>query len=135
MVNNRFVLYQVKREIKRVGTQFVFMRPTKNEFGEYSDPDDVVTVTGLYHEHAPHMSDTYRILTGQNPANTRTEKMPQILITYEDFVKYDDVRIKVGDFVINNGRKLVVTGVFNVQEWNMLVDISLEEVDDGSHTG
>jgi hypothetical protein len=61
--------------------------------------------------------------------------MPQILITYEDFVKYDDVRIKVGDFVINNGRKLVVTGVFNVQEWNMLVDISLEEVDDGSHTG
>ena len=135
MVNNRFVLYQVKREIKRYGTQWVFMRPTKNEFGEPDDPEDVVTVTGLYHEHAPHMSDTYRILISQTPANYRTEKMPQLLITYEDFVKYDGVRIKNGDFVINNGRKLVVTGVFNVQEWNMFIDISLEEVDDGKSTG
>ena len=43
--------------------------------------------------------------------------------------------VKVGDEVDLNGRKCRVTGVLNVQEWNLLMDISFEEVDDGGNTG
>ena len=45
---------------------------------------------------------------------------------------YDDVTsltLQVGDFLEINGRKFKVTGVTNVQEWNIISDISLEVVD------
>lgn len=141
MVNNRFVLYQVKREIKRNGTEMTFMRGVKNEYGEPGEPIVLCTYKGMYHEHAAHMLDTYRLLTGDTNALRRTEKTPQLIVPYEDFYfkkseqpeEYDSVR--VGDYVMFNGRMLKVTGILNVQEWNLLMDISFEEVDEGESTG
>lgn len=141
MINNRFVLYQIKREIKRNGTKMKFFRKTINEFGETGELQFFCEYLGLYHEHAPHMTDTYRILTGQQNATTRTEKYPQLLVPYEDFYfkenQDDEVfkSVELGDIVFWNKRKLKVTGILNVQEWNMMMDISLEEVDTGGTTG
>lgn len=141
MINNNFVLYQVKREIKRNGTKMKFYRLNNNKFGEPTELEFFHEFTGLYHEHAPHMLDTYRILTGQTEGNIRTEKMPQLLVPYEDFYfkNYNDEKefqgVEFGDIVYFNGRKLKVTGVLNVQEWNLLMDISFEEVDKFGNTG
>ncbi len=139
MINNRFVLYQVKREIKRNPTKMKFYRRELNEFGEPNDePTFLCEYTGLYHEHNPHMLDSYKILTGQVLGTYTGDKYPQIMVPYEDFwIKDGDKTIGVqkGDEVNWNGRLLRVTGVSNVQEWNLLYDISFEEVDDGTVTG
>lgn len=87
------------------------------------------------------MLDTFRVLTGQTAASYRTEKTPQLLVPYEDFYFKNESgedefqQVKVGDTVNWNGRLLRVTGVLNVQEWNLLMDISFEEVDNGGNTG
>jgi len=141
MVNNRFVLYQVKREIRRSGVKMKFFRQEKNKFGEPGEPVFFHEFKGMYHEHAPHMLDTFRVLTGQTAASYRTEKTPQLLVPYEDFYFKNESgedefqQVKVGDTVNWNGRLLRVTGVLNVQEWNLLMDISFEEVDNGGNTG
>lgn len=139
MINNKFVLYQVKREIKRNPTKMKFYRRELNEFGEPNDePTFLCEYIGLYHEHNPHMLDSYKILTGQTLGTYTGDKYPQIMVPYEDFwIKDGDKTIGVqkGDEVNWNGRLLRVTGVSNVQEWNLLYDISFEEVDDGTVTG
>ena len=142
MVNNRFVLYQIKREIRRNPTKFQFFRRELNKFGEPTGEIEVLReYTGLYHEHAPHMLDTYRILTNQTNGDTRTEKTPQLIVPYEDFYFKNNSgetewrEVKVNDEILLNGRLCRVTGVLNVQEWNLLMDISFEEVDEGGNTG
>ena len=120
-----------------------FYRLKKNEFGEPCEPELFCTYNGLYHEHAAHMLDTFRYLTTDVPNRYRTEKTPQLIVPYEDFYfKKDNVSdtdeyvgVEIGDEVNFNGRLLRVTGVVNVQEWNMLMDISFEEVDTGGNTG
>lgn len=140
MVNKNFVLYQVKREIKRNGTEMEFYRRKKNEYGEPSEPILLCKYKGFYHEHAAHMLDTYRVLTTDTPNRYRTEKSPQLIVPYEDFYfKNEDtgeiIGVEMGDEVNFNGRTLRVTGVLNIQEWNLLMDISFEEVDTGGNTG
>lgn len=149
MINNKFVLYQVKREIKRNGTKIDFYRRELNKFGEPNkEPTFYCSLTGLYHEHNPHMLDSYKILTGQTLGAYTGDKYPQLMVPYEDFWIEETVvdeetgeekiikkNIQKGDEVNFNGRMLRVTGVSNVQEWNLLYDISFEEVDDGTATG
>lgn len=149
MINNRFVLYQVKREIKRNGTTMEFLRRELNEFGEPSEPPvPYCKLKGLYHEHNPHMLDSYKILTGQTLGVYTGDKFPQLMVPYEDFWIEEKVideqtgeetivkkNVEKGDEVNWNGRLLRVTGISNVQEWNLLYDISFEEVDDATITG
>lgn len=149
MINNKFVLYQVKREIKRNGTTMEFYRREINKFGEPTgEPVFYCKLTGFYHEHNPHMLDSYKILTGQTLGAYTGDKFPQLMVPYEDFWIKETIvdeetgeetivnkHIEKGDEVNWNGRTLRVTGVSNVQEWNLLYDISFEEVDDGTVTG
>lgn len=139
MVNRKFEVYKVKREIKQHGISFVFWRFPINEFGETDmsqGANYLCTIRGMYHEFTAHMTDTVVILTGTETAITRTKKTPQCLCEYDKVVFENDNgesdSIKIGDYVYYNNRVMKVTGLQNIMEWNMLVDISFEEVDDGS---
>lgn len=84
-VNNKFVLYQVKREIRRNGTELKFFRQEKNEYDEpIAEVNEVAVIKGLYYAHAPHILDAYIILTGAQAASTRTKKFPVLLCAWED---------------------------------------------------
>lgn len=90
-VNNKFVLYQVKREIRRNGAEFKFIRAEKNEYGEPTDETtEVATIKGLYYAHAPHILDAYIILTGAQAASTRTKKFPVLLCPWEDLFESEE---------------------------------------------
>lgn len=139
MVNRKFELYKIKREIKRNGIPFVYWRFPKNQFGEVDkekEPIYLCTIKGMYHEFTAHMTDTFIILSGTETATTRTKKTPQSLCEYDDvlFTNKDGESdsIKIGDYVYYNYRVMRVTGLQNIMEWNTLVDISFEEVDDGT---
>ena len=139
MINPKFELYKIKREIKRNGISFVYWRFPKNQFGENDleqEPIYLCTVKGMYHEFTPHMVDTYVVLTGTESVTTRTKKTPQSLCEYDDVLfvndKGEDDSIKVGDYVYYNYRVMKVSGLQNIMEWNVLVDVSFGEVDDGT---
>lgn len=147
-LNNCFELYKIRREIRRNGTEFVFYREGKNDYGEPTEPEVTGSIKGFYYEHSPHILDAYVILTGEANASYRTKKMPVLLCPWEDLFKEEEVLddegqvietkkvciVQPGDYVMMNGYEIHVTGVRNVMEWNLVCHISFEEVDYGSQS-
>lgn len=124
MVNKTFEVYKIKRELKRSGADYEFMRPGTNDFGEPTGEDENVgTLRGLYHERNEHIA-----VTMSDTTQVRTKKVPSILCLYEDAIS---LALAIGDKVKLNGKTMKVTGVVNIQEWNLIADVSLEVVDSG----
>ena len=122
MINKQFEAYKVNREIKRSGIEYEFKRPGANDFGEpVGEPIVVGTVRGLSHE----QNSDIQVTTGDT-TQVRTKKIPMILCLYEDAAS---LVLQVGDELKINNKTLKVTGVANIQEWNIIADISLEVVD------
>lgn len=124
MLNTKFEAYKIKRELKRSGTNYEFKRKKKNEFGEPLEEVDVVgTILGLYHE----QNSAIQVSTGDT-TQVRSKKIPMILCLYEDTAS---LVLQVGDIVKINAKTFKVTGITNIQEWNIISDVSLEVIDDG----
>lgn len=124
MINTKFEAYKIKREIKKSGKKFDIKRREANNFGEpIGSIKFVGSFTGLYHEQNSNIS----ITTGET-TQTRNKKIPSILCLFDN-LKYFNA--KVGDYIEYNSKIFIITGMVNVQEWNIISDISLEVVDDG----
>lgn len=124
MINTRFEAYKIKRELKRSGIDYEFKRIEKDSFGEpKGEPQIIGNIRGLYHE----QSGSIQITTGDT-TQTRTKKVPMILCLYDDAAF---LFLQVGDIVKINAKTFKVTGVTNIQEWNLISDISLEVIDSG----
>lgn len=122
MINTQFEAYKIKRELKRSGIDYEFKRYGVNDFGEpVGEPTVVGTIRGLYHE----QNSSVQVTTGDT-TQVRTKKIPMILCLYEDAAS---LVLQVGDELKINSKTLKVTGVVNIQEWNIIADISLEVVD------
>lgn len=122
MINTQFEAYKIKRELKRSGINYEFKRYNVNDFGEpIGEPIVIGTIRGLYHE----KNSSIQITTGDT-TQVRTKKIPMILCLYEDTAS---LVLQVGDELKINNKTLKVTGVVNIQEWNIISDISLEVVD------
>ena len=122
MINTKFEAYKIRRELKKVGTQYEFERPELNEFKEPTDKRLFAgKITGLYHEQNGYI----RVTTGE-AAQFRSKKIPTILCLYEDAKS-----LKINDETKINSKTYRVTGVLNIQEWNLIADVSLEVIDDG----
>lgn len=121
MVNKTFEAYKIRREIKRSGSSFTFKRPVLNEFGEPTGEEiEVGTLKGIYHEE----NSNVQVTTGET-TQIRTKKLPMILCIYEDALS---LNLKLGDKLYLNGRTLKAISLVNIQEWNIIGDLSLEEV-------
>ena len=122
MINTQFEAYKIKRELKRSDIDYEFKRSDVNDFGEpVGEPTVVGTIRGLYHE----QNSSVQVTTGDT-TQVRTKKIPMILCLYEDAAS---LVLQVGDELKINNKTLKVTGVVNIQEWNIIADISLEVVD------
>lgn len=120
MVNTKFEAYKLRRELKRIGKEYEFKRAVLNKFKEPTNESvSAGKLIGLYHE----QNSSVSVTTGET-TQTRTKKVPMILCLYEDAKT-----LKLGDIVEINSKKLKVTGVVNIQEWNIIADISLEVID------
>lgn len=124
MINKKFEAYKIKRELKRSGIDYEFKRIGKNDFGEpVGELESIGVLKGLYHE----QNGSVQITTGDT-TQVRTKKIPMILCLYEDAAL---LALEVGNIVVINTKTFKVTGVVNIQEWNIISDISLEVVDNG----
>lgn len=121
MINKQFEAYKIRREIRRSGETYTFMRPSLNEFDEPSgDETEVGSLRGLYHE----QNSNVQLTTGDT-TQIRTKKLPMILCIYDDA---KTLNLQLGDKLYLNDRILKVVSLVNIQEWNIIGDLSLEEV-------
>lgn len=131
MVNTRFEAYKLKRELLRSGTDFVFKRRALNEFGEPEGYlEEVAIVRGLYHE-----TNSYITNTVGDAATTRTKKQPCILCLCDDVAELnlcpgDETTIPLRSPQMTS-KTLRYVGCVDIQNWGIIADLSLEEVDDG----
>lgn len=122
MINTRFEAYKIRRELNKSGKEYYFERAKLNDFKEpIEDSLFIGKLLGLYHE-----QNSYVGITTGDTTQTRNKKVPMILCLYEDanFLKIDDI-VKI------NSKTFKVTGIINIQEWNLIADISLEVTDSG----
>lgn len=123
-MNNKFEVHKLKREIKRSGAEFEIYRAVANDYGEPSGELELLGhIKGLYHETNSHIA-----VSMAGTTQVRTKKVPSILCLYEDVA---ELGVRVGDTVMINNTTLKVAGTINIQEWNLIADISLEVVDRG----
>lgn len=128
MLNTKFEAYKLRRELKRIGREYEFKRAVLDDFGEPTgDEVNVCELTGIYHEQNGYIKTSINSAaqTG-GMTQVRTKKIPMILCLYEDATL-----IKMGDIIKFNSKTYVVNGVVNIQEWNIISDISLEVIDNG----
>lgn len=124
MVNTKFESYKLTRELKRSNKEYEFVRSKVNAFGEpINEAMTVGRFKGIYHEE----NSNIQITEGET-IRIRTKKIPMILCLYDDVVS---LGLAIDDKTTINSRTFKVTGIVNIQEWNIIADVSLEVIDDG----
>lgn len=109
------------------GNDYVFIRPGRNEFHEVDDSvSEEITVRGVFHDSGRKL-DIYRVLNMTTYGTYTSESMPQIFGLYEAISK-----VRMHDKLVINGQDYIVTGTFNIQEMNLLGEISLKHIQEPS---
>lgn len=116
-----FQLNKVRRLIKTQGRLAVIVRPATNKFGEPEGEADVRNILGVFHESSSRM--TYQQKTHSDGSTIRAKAAPMMLCLWEDV---QDLRHT--DHLILNNHAYVIGEIKNVDESNLVADISLEEV-------
>lgn len=118
-----FEMHKVLLNINRFGCKFNFYREKLDEYGETIDDEieDVCSLNGLFH-----VSKGYSTETVKDATIVHKKGEPMILVAFND---QKDIRI--GDYVKINENAYKVVDKNNIQEYNILIDISLEAVLDG----
>lgn len=134
MINTRFEVYKLEREIKRSGVKYEFYRVPVNEWNE-RPPDDtsdfIGSITGIYHE-----TNSQVTQVTSDGSVTRTKKQPALLCLCDEFSK---LKLDFDDYVIiknasshSGEKKLKFVGAVDIANWGLIVDLSFEEVDHGN---
>lgn len=130
MINTKFEVYKLRRELKRSGKIYKVERYGVNGYGE---PIKNATIKvgefkGLYHE-----QNGYMQMSTTDTTQVIYKKIPMIMCLYEDI---DNLNLKVDDFIQigESGGNIDfseyrVTGVTNIQNWGIIADISLEPIE------
>ena len=133
MANLKLETHKLARELKKSGVDYEFLRHEDNDFGEASGQlTSVATIRGLYHE-----SNAYVSKSNGDYGVSRTKKEPQLLVLASDYIdsgiKMDD-EVHIKQLGACKYQKVIrLTGVVDVCNWGLIVDLSFEEVDDGDN--
>lgn len=115
-MNIKFMKHQVKNEIARSGQEYQFKRKKENKYYQIVGEEDIAIVKGIYHE-----TNGYISLLKADASMVQSKKVPTILT-----LKENAIGIEQGDYTEIAGNKYKVTGVLDVQNYGIVVDISLE---------
>lgn len=117
-------LHKVLREIQIHGTEYKFFRKKVDKYGEpikKEEPEQIANVKGLFH-----VSKGYITQNIQDGTKTHSKGQPMLMVAYENTGE-----IQTDDFFIINGNIYKVVEKNNIQEYNIVTDISLELVLNG----
>jgi hypothetical protein len=109
----------VEREITKNGSTYTVKRNKVDKYGEPTqEVEEVTTLRGLFH-----ISKGFIIKNTSDGSQTKTKGQPMILALWEECET-----IQNGDFVVINGNTYKITDKNNIEEYNIIADISLEVV-------
>lgn len=109
----------VEREIVRNGSTYTVKRNKVDKYGEPTqEVEEVTTLRGLFH-----ISKGFITKNTSDGSQTKTKGQPMILVLLEECKT-----IQNGDFVVINGNNYKITDKNNIEEYNIIADISLEVV-------
>lgn len=115
-------LYKVKREIQMHGEEYTVYKQKTDKYGEtISDIEEIQKVSGLFH-----ITKGYTTQTVSDGTKIRAKSQPMLMVCMEG-----SKQIENGMFVIINDNRYNIIDKNNIQEYNMVVDLSLELVQDG----
>lgn len=109
----------VEREIVRNGSTYTVKRNKVDKYGEPTqEVEEVTTLRGLFH-----ISKGFTTKNTFDGSQTKTKGQPMFLALWEECKT-----IQNGDFVVINGNTYKITDKNNIEEYNIIADISLEVV-------
>lgn len=109
----------VEREITKNGSTYTVKRNKVDKYGEPTqEVEEVTTLRGLFH-----ISKDFITKNTSDGSQTKTKGQPMILALWEECET-----IQNGDFVVINGNTYKITDKNNIEEYNIIADISLEVV-------
>lgn len=109
----------VEREIARNGSTYTVKRNKVDKYGEPTqEVEEATTLRGLFH-----ISKGFVTKNASDGSKTKTKGQPMILALWEECET-----IQNGDFVVINGNTYKITDKNNIEEYNIIADISLEVV-------
>lgn len=115
-------LYKVKREIIMHGSSYDVYRVTLDEYRESTDEETkVTTIRGLFHTSKGYISEQV-----SDGTKTHTKGQPKLLVEFDKAKEIEN-----SDFVLINAKRYRVIEQNNIQEYNIVTDISLELVLNG----
>lgn len=112
-------LHKITREVNQYGENYVFWRDDVDKYGEPTGTTrNIADVKGLFHTERSYVSKN-----ASDATTTHATGTPMIL------ARYDDAKdIKLADWLTINGKTFKVVDVNDVMEYNIVVNISLDEV-------
>lgn len=112
-------LHKITREINQYGENYVFWRDDVDKYGEPTGTTrNIADVKGIFHTERSYVSKN-----ASDATTTHATGTPMIL------ARYDDAKdIKLADWLTINGKTFKVVDVNNIMEYNIVVNISLDEV-------
>lgn len=112
----------VEREIIRNGSVYTVKRNKVDKYGEPTqEVEEITTLRGLFH-----ISKGFVTKNTSDGSRTKTKGQPMILALWKECET-----IQNGDFVVINDNIYKVIDKNNIEEYNIIADISLEVVLDG----
>lgn len=115
-MNIKFMKHQVENEIARSGKEYQFKRKKEDVYHQIIGDENVAIVKGIYHENNGYIS-----LSKSDASMIQSKKTPMILALKENIQG-----IQQGDYTEISGNKYKVTGLLDIQNYGIVVDISLE---------
>lgn len=123
-MNIAFEFQKLRREIQTHGRHYEFKRNIINEDLEPTgEVETIITSCGLFH-----ISKGYVTEKTTEGTKAHSKGKPMILMLFED-----GQNINNGDWLIINNQKFKVVEKNNVQECDLVYDVSLEVVLDGNN--
>lgn len=117
-------LNKVKREIKTHGRSYEVKGTILNNYGEDTDEQQSITeVQGLFH-----IEKGYITKSVSDGSKTHSKGQPKLMVAYDD-----SVLIKNGDMIQINENTYKIVEKNNIQEFNIVCDISMELMLNGNN--
>ena len=114
-----YELNKIKREIECHGSSYTAYRYKLDKNNEPTEEvEQVTTFGGLFHTEKGYISRNV-----SDGTTTKSKWQPKLLVSYED-----GKSIKDGDLININNKTYKVVDKNNIQEYNIIYDISLEVI-------
>ena len=112
-----FLRNKIKKQLDRNGLVYEFTRVMKDKFNQNTESGETLLIKGIYHE-----TNSFIKLNETDAGSVQRKKSPMILTLLDEQSKL----IKQGDILYINEIKYTVSGVLDIQNYGVVLDISLD---------